>query len=102
MTLLDEAKGISSEIIAWRRELHKIPEIGLILPQTAAFVKARLDEMGIAYTTFERHSGIVALIGKTPGKTIALRADMDGLRINEESDLEYRSQNREGNTDEDW
>lgn len=93
MTLLDEAKGISSEIIAWRRELHKIPEIGLILPQTAAFVKARLDEMGIAYTTFERHSGIVALIGKTPGKTIALRADMDGLRINEESDLEYRSQN---------
>ena len=48
MTLLDEAKGISSEIIAWRRELHKIPEIGLILPQTAAFVKARLDEMGIA------------------------------------------------------
>ncbi len=93
MTLLDEAKEISSEIIAWRRELHKIPEIGLILPQTAAFVKSRLDEMGISYTTFERHSGIVALIGKTPGKTIALRADMDGLRINEESTFEYRSQN---------
>lgn len=83
MTALDEAKEISSEIIAWRRELHKIPEIGLVLPQTAAFVKARLDEMDISYTTFERHSGIVALIGKTAGKTIALRADMDGLRINE-------------------
>ena len=79
MTLLDVAKGISSEIIAWRRELHKIPEIGLILPQTAAFVKARLDEMGISYTTFERHSGIVALIGKTPGKTIALRAEFVGI-----------------------
>lgn len=93
MTALDEAKEISGEIIAWRRELHKIPEIGLVLPQTAAFVKARLDEMDIAYTTFERHSGIVALIGKKPGKTIALRADMDGLRINEESAFEYRSQN---------
>jgi len=93
MTVLDEAKKISGEIIAWRRELHKIPESGLILPQTAAFVKACLDEMGISYTTFERHSGIVALIGNKPGKTIALRADMDGLRINEESDLEYRSQN---------
>lgn len=93
MTALDEAKEISSEIVAWRRELHKIPEIGLVLPQTAAFVKARLDEMGISYTTFERHSGIVALIGKTAGKTIALRADMDGLRINEESEYEYRSQN---------
>ncbi|MHC1761307.1 MAG: M20 family metallopeptidase [Negativicutes bacterium] len=93
MTMLEEAKNISNEIIAWRRELHKIPEIGLILPQTAAFVKARLDEMGISYTTFDRHSGMVALIGKTPGKTIALRADMDGLRINEESTFEYRSQN---------
>lgn len=93
MTVLDEAKEISSDIITWRRELHKIPEIGLILPQTAAFVKARLDEMDISYTTFERHSGIVALIGKKAGKTIALRADMDGLRINEESEFEYRSQN---------
>ena len=93
MTPLDEAKTISREMIAWRRELHKIPEIGLVLPQTAAFVKARLDEMGIVYTTFERHSGIVALIGKAAGKTIALRADMDGLRISEESDFDYRSQN---------
>jgi len=93
VTALDEAKKISPEIIAWRRELHKIPEIGLVLPQTAAFVKARLDEMGISYTTYERHSGIVALIGHKAGKTIALRADMDGLRINEESDFEYRSQN---------
>ena len=93
VTVLDEAQGINHEIIAWRRELHKIPEIGLLLPQTAAFVKARLDEMGISYTTFKRHSGIVALIGKKTGKTMALRADMDGLRINEESDFPYRSQN---------
>ncbi len=57
------------------------------------FCEGTPDEMGISYTTFERHSGIVALIGNKPGKTIALRADMDGLRINEESDLEYRSQN---------
>lgn len=93
MTLLDEAQAIAGEVVAWRRELHKIPEIGLLLPQTAAFVKARLDEMGIAYTTFERHSGIVALLGRPAGKTIALRADMDGLRIGEESDFDYRSQN---------
>ncbi len=93
MTALDEAKAISDEIIAWRRELHKIPEIGLALPQTAAFVKARLEEMKVSYTTFAGHSGIVALIGKKAGKTIALRADMDGLRIGEESEFEYRSQN---------
>ena len=93
MNALDEAKEISGEIVAWRRELHKTPEIGLVLPQTAAFVKARLDEMGVAYTTFARHSGIVALLGQKSGKTIAIRADMDGLRINEESDFDYRSQN---------
>jgi amidohydrolase len=93
MTILDEAKELSSEIIAWRRSLHKIPEIGLNLPQTANFVKAKLEEMDITYTTFEKHSGIMVLLGKSTGKTIALRADMDGLRINEESDFEYRSQN---------
>ena len=93
LTFLDEAKAISSEIVGWRRELHKIPETGLVLPQTAAFVKARLDELDIPCTTFERHSGIVALIGKKAGKTIALRADMDGLKINEESTFEYRSRN---------
>lgn len=93
MTALEEAKAISDEIIAWRRKLHQIPEIGLVLPQTADFVQKRLTEMEISYTTFPNHSGIVALIGKKPGKTLALRADMDGLRIGEEADFDYRSQN---------
>lgn len=94
MDFLNKATLIKEEIINWRRDLHKIPEVGLILPETAAYIKGKLDEMGIEYQTFENHSGIVALIGKEKnGKTIALRADMDGLKIKEEVDIPYASTN---------
>lgn len=93
MNVLVEMESIKDEIIAWRRELHKIPETGLVLPQTAEFVKSKLTEMGIEYVTFENHSGIVAVIGKKSGKTVAIRADMDGLLVKEETELEYASQN---------
>lgn len=93
MNIIEKALSISGEIIKWRRELHRFPETGLILPKTSAYVKERLDEMGIDYQTYEGHSGIVALIGKKEGKVVAIRADMDGLLIKEESGVEYSSEN---------
>lgn len=94
MNILIEAEKLSDQIIFWRRQLHQIPEIGLVLPQTAAFVKKCLDNMSISYQTYENHSGIVAVLGKNTGKTIGIRADMDGLRIQEDSDFEYKSSNK--------
>lgn len=64
MDFLNKATLIKEEIINWRRDLHKIPEIGLILPKTAAYIKDELDKMGIEYQTFENHSGMAAFIGK--------------------------------------
>ncbi|SCZ78555.1 M20 metallopeptidase family protein [Acidaminobacter hydrogenoformans] len=94
MTSLDDAMNIKEDIIQWRRALHRIPETGLILPKTAAYVKAQLDEMGIPYETFEGHSGILAMIGDPArGKTIALRADMDALEIQEETGVTFASEN---------
>ncbi len=94
MEPLNEALKIKEKIIKWRRDLHKIPETGLVLPKTSAYVKERLDEMDISYKTYPNHSGIVALIGgKNQGKTIALRADMDGLKIKEEVDIPFKSKN---------
>lgn len=90
---LDLAQEIQQEIVAWRRQLHKMPELGLILPKTADFVKGKLDEWGIKYTTFTDNSGIVALIGKEGGRVLALRRDMDGLPIKEETGLDYASEN---------
>lgn len=92
--ILEICKSYSDEIIKLRRELHKFPETGLMLPKTSEFVQYYLNELKITYKTYTNHSGITALIGKkTDGKTIAIRADMDGLKIKEETDLEFSSLN---------
>ena len=93
MNIMREALDINNEIIKWRRELHKIPEIGMILPKTCEYVKNRLDEMNIEYITYKNHSGICAILGKKDGKTIALRADMDALEVKEETNLDFKSEN---------
>ena len=47
MSYLDEAAAIEEQIIADRRHLHANPEIGFDCPESAAYIKGRLDEMGI-------------------------------------------------------
>lgn len=89
----DEAKQLQDKIVEWRRVLHRFPEIGLDLPRTAEFVKRQLTAAGVEYKTYQNHSGITAVIGHGPGKTIGIRADMDGLPIKEETGLSYASAN---------
>ncbi len=107
--ILQAAKALESQIIADRRHLHQIPEVGMELPESAAYIKKRLDEMGIAYRDcgvmpdelaqkyvdlgYERmHSstGIVATIG-SGAPCFLLRADFDALPIEEINDLPFRS-----------
>jgi len=90
----DEVKKAEQEIIRWRRRLHQIPEIGLNLPQTVKFITEELDKIGIEYHTLVNGNAVVGIIkGIEGGKTIALRADMDGLPIREETGLEFKSTN---------
>lgn len=92
--VLIEGKKIQDQIVKWRRDLHKIPEIGLELPKTSAYVKEQLDSMGIEYRDGVAGHGIVGIIkGHGEGKTIALRADMDALAIEEETGLQFASKN---------
>ncbi len=94
MDIIKIVKEVEKDIINWRRELHQIPEVGLNLPQTSAYVAKQLKDMGIEYKENVGVSGIVGLIqGGQPGKTIALRADMDALPIKEETGLSFASQN---------
>ncbi len=75
-----------------RRDLHKIPELGFELPKTRAYVLEKLDEYGIPYTLSEKDSSVIATLkGGKPGKTVALRADMDALPIKEETGVDYAS-----------
>jgi amidohydrolase len=82
------------EILAIRRHLHMHPELSFREERTAAFVTGILEQKGILHRKGIAGTGILAeLEGKSPGRIIALRADMDALPIQEENDVEYRSQN---------
>lgn len=91
-TLVTEAQAIKEEIIGWRRDLHQIPELGTTLPQTMAYISARLTEMGIEHEVKEDISCIFATIG-TGDKCFLLRGDVDGLPGEEKSGLEFASTN---------
>ena len=94
INVVDDAKKIQNDIVDWRRHLHQIPEIGLNLPKTSAYVQDRLKEMGIEYKTGFATSGVVGIIkGEHPGKVIGLRGDMDALPIKEEADVPFISTN---------
>ena len=68
--------------------LHRIPELGFDLPRTVAFVKGELDKIGIPYTEKYGKSSIVAELNPEKTKfTIAIRADMDALPLQEQTGL---------------
>ena len=88
----EECKKLQEELISMRRELHQIPEVGDVLPKTREYVEGKLKEYGIPFTENSHDSGLIAVIkGGKPGKTVALRADMDALPITEENEVAYRS-----------
>lgn len=80
-------------MVGVRHDLHQHPELGFEEHRTAGLVAATLSDLGIETRTGVGGTGVVGLLrGSSPGKTVALRADMDALCIQEESDLPYRSQ----------
>jgi len=91
MTVLEEAKALQGEMVGYRRFFHQNAEVGMDIPLGVAFIKARLEEMGVEPSDCGK-SGVSALIGgKKAGRTFLLRADIDALPIFEESGLDFRS-----------
>src|SRR5690606_35934004 len=88
------AKEIHHEVIENRRHLHANPELSFEEFNTSAFIKSKLDELGIEWEPMA-NTGIVALIrgGIASDKTVALRADIDALPITEVPGREYGSKN---------
>lgn len=93
MDILKRSQEIYDEVVANRRYLHQNPEFGMELPNTVAFVKEKLTEMGYEPEDCGP-SGIIATVGgRNGGKCILLRADMDSLPMAEESGLPFASIN---------
>lgn len=77
-----------------RRTLHASPELGYMEVKTAEIISRGLREIGISHAKGVAETGIFAPIeGGQPGPTIAFRADMDGLPIEEKNNVPYKSKN---------
>lgn len=87
---LKRAQELKPQMIAWRRQVHENPEIGMDLPKTVALVKEELVKMG--YQPVLCGGGVIAVLeGGLPGKTFLIRGDMDALPMQEDSGLPFAS-----------
>jgi len=85
-------KAIEDKVIEWRRDIHQNPELGNREFKTAEKIAKHLKSLGIEVQTGVAHTGVVGLLkGDTPGKVVALRADIDALPVTERNDLPYKS-----------
>lgn len=90
MTL--QTSNIMPDLVATRRHLHTIPEIGLSEFKTSDYVAAELSAMGYEVTRGLAGTGIVATLKNgTSGRSIGLRADFDALPIQEETGADHAS-----------
>lgn len=88
------ATRYEADVIAWRRALHRQPELSTEETQTAQFVVDALAPLDLPVRTGLYDTGVMAtLTGDKPGPTVFLRADMDALPIQEETELDFASQN---------
>ncbi|MBR0281745.1 MAG: amidohydrolase [Oscillibacter sp.] len=85
-------KERESYLIALRRELHRRPELALREYETAAVIERELDKAGVEHRRIGATGVLGVLRGAAPGESVALRADIDALPIQEESGAAYRSE----------
>jgi len=86
------ATDIEDRVIEWRHHLHENPELSNREFETAKYVAKHLKELGLEVKTEVAHTGVVGVLrGGKPGGVIALRADMDGLPVVEETGLPFAS-----------
>ncbi len=87
------AKEYKQYVIDLRREFHMHPETGWNEIETSKRIKQELEKMEIPSVSIAKTGVMATIKGKKEGKTVALRADMDALEIQEENDVTYKSRN---------
>jgi amidohydrolase len=84
---------VSGRVVAWRRHLHRNPELSYEERETARFIAETLEGFGGLKVERPSDTSVVArLVTGRPGRTLAIRADIDALPIREESGVEYASE----------
>ena len=91
--LLKEASQYAQTLTQIRRELHQMPEFALNLPKTQARILKSIEGLGEITLGKNLSSIVLRIKGGNPGPTVLLRADMDALKVVEETGLDYASTN---------
>ena len=87
--------NLMSKVIDWRHDIHQYPELGNREFRTAKKVEDHLRSLGMKVETKIAYTGVVGILeGDLPGPTIALRADMDALPVEEKTGLPFASKVR--------
>jgi amidohydrolase len=90
------AAAVEQKVIGWRRQIHQHPELGDQEKQTSALVADHLRGLGLEVRTGVGRTGVVGVLrGARPGRTVALRADMDALPVQEPPGLPFASTARQ-------
>lgn len=93
--LKKDVESLTGQIIEWRRDFHRHPEIAFEEHRTSSVLRDFLESLGMPVESFAKTGLRGTLEGKPGGKTVALRADIDALPLKEEGEKEYISQNPE-------
>ena len=91
--LATEVDRMAGALVEWRRDFHRHPELAFEEHRTSGVVRAFLEGIGIEVRSCGRTGLRGVLRGGRPGRTVALRADMDALPVAEIADHDYQSQN---------
>jgi amidohydrolase len=90
------AASVEQKVIQWRREIHQHPELGDQEKRTSKLVADHLRQLGLEVRTGVGRTGVVGVLrGGKPGRTVALRADMDALPVQEPPGLPFASTDKQ-------
>ncbi|MGV9021552.1 M20/M25/M40 family metallo-hydrolase [Clostridioides difficile] len=92
MNLKQLSEKYEEYVIQMRREFHKYPELSFKEIRTTQRIREELQKIGVPFVSIEPNIVIATIQGKNEGKTIAIRGDIDALPMQEDSDVEYKSE----------
>jgi amidohydrolase len=88
---ISKESALSQMMKEWRHHLHAHPETAFEEIATSDFIASRLEEMGLSVSRNIAQTGVVATLSTGDGPSIALRADMDALNMDEHTNVAHRS-----------
>lgn len=86
-----EVQELAAQLVAWRRDFHRHPELANQEHRTSSVLRGFLEGLGLPVRAAAGTGLVAVLAGKSAGRTVALRADMDALPLREEGAKEYIS-----------